>query len=132
MRKTSCGASRRTGKKTVVVKDYEDKLLNGPNDVWLRPDGGIYFTDPFYKRDYWQRGPMEQDVQGRLLSRARPQNPDPRGSDLTQPNGIIGTPDGKTLYVADIDGNKTYSYTIERDGTLSQQAICSAKSAPTA
>ena len=53
-----------TGKKTVVVKDYGGKLLNGPNDVWVRPDGGLYFTDPFYKRDYWKRGPMEQDVEG--------------------------------------------------------------------
>src|SRR5206468_7384910 len=35
------------GKATVVVKDYKGKLLNGPNDVWIRPDGGVYFTDPF-------------------------------------------------------------------------------------
>ena len=110
------------GKKTVVVKDYANKLLNGPNDVWLRPDGGIYFTDPFYKRDYWQRGPIEQDIKAvyyltpdhKKLSRV--------ASDLTMPNGIIGTPDGKTLYVADIDGNKTYSYAIERDGHAQSQA----------
>ena len=50
-----------TGKHTVVLKDYGGKLLNGPNDVWVRPDGGLYFTDPFYKRDYWKRGPKEQD-----------------------------------------------------------------------
>lgn len=49
------------GKVTVLVKDYQGKLLNGPNDVWVRPDGGLYFTDPFYKRDYWKRGPKEQD-----------------------------------------------------------------------
>ena len=36
----------KTKEKTVVVKDYEGKLLNGPNDVWVRPDGGAYFTDP--------------------------------------------------------------------------------------
>src|SRR5208283_4015343 len=46
-------------KVTVVVKDFEGKLLNGPNDVWLRPDGGLYFTDPYYKRPYWKRGPKE-------------------------------------------------------------------------
>ncbi|MCH5374182.1 MAG: SMP-30/gluconolactonase/LRE family protein, partial [Planctomycetes bacterium] len=51
------------GKPTVVVKDYHGKLLNGPNDVWIRPDGGVYFSDPFYKRPYWDRGPQEQDVQ---------------------------------------------------------------------
>ena len=49
--------------KTVVVKDYDGKLLNGPNDVWVRPDGGAYFTDPYYKRPYWTRGPKEQDVE---------------------------------------------------------------------
>ena len=48
---------------TVLVKDYDGKKLNGPNDVWVRPDGGIYFTDPFYKRDYWTRGGMEQPGQ---------------------------------------------------------------------
>src|SRR3954468_7210220 len=49
------------GKVTVVVKDYKGKLLNGPNDIWIRPEGGVYFTDPYYKRDYWKRGPKEQD-----------------------------------------------------------------------
>ena len=47
------------GKVTVVIKDYQGKLLNGPNDVWLRPDGGLYFTDPYYPRPYWKRGPKE-------------------------------------------------------------------------
>ena len=35
-----------TGKHTVVLKDYAGKLLNGPNDVWARPDAACYFTDP--------------------------------------------------------------------------------------
>ena len=52
-----------TKKVTVLVKDYNGKKLNGPNDVWVRPDGGIYITDPFYKRDYWTRGGMEQPGQ---------------------------------------------------------------------
>jgi gluconolactonase len=47
------------GKATVIVKDYQGKLLNGPNDVWIRPGGGLYFTDPYYKRSYWKRGPKE-------------------------------------------------------------------------
>ncbi|MGI4791864.1 MAG: SMP-30/gluconolactonase/LRE family protein [Janthinobacterium lividum] len=51
-------------KSTVIISDYGGKLLNGPNDVWLRPDGGLYLTDPFYQRDYWTRGPKEQDVEG--------------------------------------------------------------------
>jgi gluconolactonase len=111
------------GQKTVVVKDYQGKLLNGPNDVWVRPDGGAYFTDPYYKRDYWKRGPKEQDKEAvyyltpdhKTLARV--------ADDLQQPNGIIGTPDGKTLYVADIRGKKSYVYDIQDDGTLKNKKL---------
>ena len=47
----------------------------------------------------------------------------PVATDLKQPNGIIGTPDGKTLYVADIGARKTYSYTIKPDGTLENKTL---------
>ena len=111
------------GKAAVVVKEYQGKLLNGPNDVWIRPDGGLYFTDPFYPRPYWKRGPKEQDGEHvyylgpdrRLLVRV--------ASDLKQPNGIIGTPDGKTLYVADIAAGRTYSYQIRPDGSLAGKRL---------
>jgi gluconolactonase len=115
-----------TGKHTVITSHYNDKLLNGPNDVWIRHDGGLYFTDPFYKRDYWKRGPIEQDQQavyylppeGKSLTRVT--------DDLEQPNGIIGTPDNKTLYVSDIQAGKTYSYDIQPDGSLTgKRLFCS-------
>ncbi len=107
----------KTKEKTVVVKDYGGKLLNGPNDVWVRPDGGAYFTDPYYKRPYWKRGPQEQDIQGVYYVAPDGKLTRVEGG-LKQPNGIIGTPDGKTLYVADIGGNKTYAYDIQADGSL--------------
>ncbi len=108
---------------TVLVKDFQGKLLNGPNDVWVRPDGGLYITDPLYPRDYWKRGPAAQlprDVyylppNGKALM--------PAIDDMKQPNGIIGTPDGKTLYVSDIDGGKTWSYSIENDGPLANKKL---------
>jgi gluconolactonase len=111
------------GKVTVVLKDHQGKLFNGPNDVWLRPDGGLYFTDPFYRRNYWQRGPAEQDVQAvyylapdhKALKRV--------AADLRQPNGVIGTPDGKTLYVADIGARRTYAYDIQPDGALANKRL---------
>lgn len=111
------------GKVEVVVKDYEGKLLNGPNDLWIRPDGGIYFTDPFYKRSYWKRGPKAQDREcvyylasdHRKLTRV--------AADLTTPNGIIGTADGKTLYVADLGAKKTYVYRIQPDGSLADKRL---------
>lgn len=111
------------GEATVLIKDYKGKLLNGPNDLWIRPDGSIYFTDPLYKRPYWDRGPMEQDGQHVYYL-----SPDRKTltrvvDDLVQPNGIIGTPDGKKLYVADIGARKTYVYDIEEDGSLSSKKL---------
>ena len=111
------------GKVTVVVKDYQERLLGGPNDLWIRPDGGLYFTDPFYKRPYWNRGPQEQDVQGVYYL-----TPDRKklirvAGDLQTPNGIIGTPDGKTLYVADLRAKKTYAYDVRPDGTLADKRL---------
>ena len=111
------------GKVEVVVKEYQGKLLNGPNDVWLRPDGGLYFTDPFYKRDYWKRGPKEQDCEGVFYLAPDRKQLTLVVSDLKQPNGIIGTPDGKTLYVADIAGHKTFAYDIQADGALANKRL---------
>jgi gluconolactonase len=111
-----------SGKPATVLKDYQGKLFNGPNDIWLRPGGGLYFTDPFYKRPYWKRGPKEQPecvyhltADEKTLTRVI--------DDLVQPNGIIGTPDGKLLYVADIGGHKTYRYQIQPDGTLTNKTL---------
>ena len=41
-----------TKKITVLLNHFDKKLFNGPNDVWVDPKGGMYFTDPFYKRDF--------------------------------------------------------------------------------
>ncbi len=111
------------GKATVVVKDSGGKLLNGPNDVWIRPDGGLYLTDPLYKRDYWTRGPMEQPGQYVFFLTPDHKTLRPVATDMTQPNGIIGTPDGRTLYVADIGAGKTYAYDVQKDGALSGKRL---------
>ena len=110
------------GKKRVIVKEYQGKLLNGPNDIWVEPRGGLYFTDPYYQRDYWKRGPKEMpecvyhvSTDGKGLTRV--------ADDLKQPNGIIGTPDGHTLYIADIGAQKTYRYSIQPDGSLKDKTL---------
>ncbi len=108
---------------TFLVKDFDGKLLNGPNDAWVRPDGGIYFTDPFYKRDYWKRGPIEQSCQGVYFLSADKKNLIRVVDNLKQPNGIVGTSDGKTLFIADIGAGKTYRYTIQQDGSLSHKTL---------
>jgi gluconolactonase len=112
------------GKVTVVVKTYEGKLLNGPNDLWIAPSGGVYFSDPLYKRDYWTRNPaMQQDGQHVYYLAPGAKEPVRVTTDLTQPNGIRGTPDGKLLYVADIGARKTYRYKINPDGTLADKTL---------
>jgi len=112
----------KTKQNTVLAKEYDGKLFNGPNDAWIRPDGGIYFTDPFYKRPYWQRGPMEQPSQGVYFLSTDGKLARVEG-DLQQANGIIGTPDGKTLYVADIKAGKTWKYNIQPDGSLTGKRL---------
>jgi len=113
-----------TKKHTVLIKDYQGKLLNGPNDCWQRPDGGIYFTDPLYPREYWTRDPKtQQDKEAVYFLPQGAAAPIRVAEDLKQPNGIIGTPDGRVLYVADIAANKTYVYSIQPDGKLSDKKL---------
>jgi gluconolactonase len=112
------------GKKiTPFSVKYQSNLLNGPNDLWIATDGGIYFTDPYYPRTWWTHKSMPQDLQAvyylapdhKTLTRVI--------NDLVQPNGIVGTPDGKILFVADVEGNKTWSYTINNDHSLSDKKL---------
>ena len=107
----------------VVFENFDDKHLNGPNDLWVTPDGGIYFTDPYYHRDYWQEGHTEdQDARG--VYYLSPEGEVKRViDDYKQPNGLIGTPDGKLLYVADINDRKIWKYEIEEDGTLANKTF---------
>jgi gluconolactonase len=109
-------------KVTVLVKDYKGKLLNGPNDVFVTSKGKIYFTDPYYQREYWKRKSPDLDGQKVYYLKGK-NNPVVVCDNLKKPNGIVGTPDGRYLYVADIEGNKTYRFTIEADGSLSDQAL---------
>lgn len=107
----------------LIHSGYNGKLLNAPNDLWIAPNGGIYFTDPYYHRDWWDKGRIqEQETRGvyyvtttgeikRVIN------------DYIQPNGLIGTPDGKTLYVADIEDNKIWKYNIQADGTLADKTF---------
>ncbi len=105
----------------VLTDNFDGKKLNGPNDIWVHPDGTIYFTDPYYQRPWWNRTEMEQEAQQVYLIRPGEQEVLLAATGLVQPNGIIGTKDGKYLYVADIGDSKTYRYTIGADGSLSER-----------
>jgi gluconolactonase len=108
---------------TVLVAGYRGKKLNGPNDLWVHPAGGIYFTDPFYKRDYWTRTEKEIPEENVYYLSADKKDLSVAMNDFVRPNGIVGTGDGKTLYVADIGAGKTYSFTIQPDGTLTNKKV---------
>jgi len=111
------------GKVTILLKDFEGHRFNGPNDLWEDLKGGIYFTDPYYQRPYWNR--TSPDIKGEkvyYLAKGKKQAV-VVADDLEQPNGIVGTPDGKFLYVADIKAGKTYKYTTNADGSLSNKQL---------
>lgn len=108
---------------TVLVNDYQGHLMNGPNDVWVAPNGGIYITDPYYQRDYWARKKPDLASQDVYYLPKGSHTPVIVIGDMKQPNGIVGTPDGKYLYIADIASNKTYKYTIQPDGKLTDKQL---------
>ncbi len=107
------------GKVTVLANDYDGKKLNSPNDLWIDPQGGIYFSDP----RYGDMSDLEQDgfhvyylsPDRKKLTRVV--------DDMVKPNGVLGTKDGKLLYVADAGDGKTYVYKILGSGQLGERKL---------
>jgi gluconolactonase len=102
---------------TVLADEYNGKRFNEPNDLWIDPLGGIYFTDPAYQSSVVQDGehvyylsPDSSQVT-RVIS------------DMVRPNGIVGTVDGTTLYVTDHSAGQTFVYYINADSTLSNKRL---------
>jgi len=110
-------------KVTVLLSNYDGHRLNGPNDLWIDAKGGIYFTDPYYQREYWDRKQPEIDGQKVYYLAKGKKEAVIVDDQLKQPNGIVGTPDGKTLYVADIGDWKMYKYHINEDASLSDREL---------
>jgi gluconolactonase len=107
------------GNVTVLADKYDGKPFNSLNDLWIDPKDGVYFTDPRYGR----RDNMEQDGEHVYYL-----TPDRKKvirviDDMVRPNGVIGTRNGKKLYVADHGGKKTFVYKINEDGTLSNKKL---------
>jgi len=131
------------GSHVVLVNNYGGKLLNGPNDVWINPaSGGMYITDPIFPRAYWDANDPRQQPWEPTHSEQAPVGKGgyvyylpPGGSSLVRvtteamgwdsnswPNGVVGTPDGKKLYVNKWNyDNKggTWVFDINSDGSLS-------------
>jgi len=112
-------------KVTVLVKDFNGYMLNGPNDLWIAPNGGIYLSDPYFQRDWWKRKAPDPGITGDKVYYLAPGSSKLVLADTSvkKPNGITGTPDGKWLYVADMGVWKTYRYKINADGSLTDKTL---------
>ena len=113
----------KTKKHEVLAHKYNNARLNSTNDLWVHPDGGIFFTDPFYKRKWWTHSNPTQD--GQHVYYLHPQTGELTRvlDNLVQPNGLIGTQDGRTLYISDIKAQKIYQYKIQNNGVLSDRKL---------
>ncbi|MDX1543072.1 MAG: SMP-30/gluconolactonase/LRE family protein [Christiangramia sp.] len=107
----------------VLVDNYKNKRLNGPNDLWVDANGGIYFTDPYYQRDYWKR--QKPDIDKQRVYYLTPDKKEVKivADDLVKPNGIIGSRENAVLYIADIGAGMTYSYRLSKNGGLTDKNI---------
>ena len=104
------------GTVTPIAERFEGALLNQPNDIAVRSDGTIYFTDPLYA-DY----PAELDFRG--VFRIAPDGnltAERRGATTEAPNGIVLSPDETLLYVANWADSLVWRFDVAADGSLSE------------
>ncbi|CAA9576742.1 MAG: Gluconolactonase [uncultured Thermomicrobiales bacterium] len=110
---------------TVIADRYDGKRLNSPNDVAVRSDGSVWFTDPAYGIDSDYEGHRaESEIGGNHVYRVEPASGEVRivADDFDRPNGIAFSIDEKQLYVTDTGSAKTRHmrvFDVGDDGTLS-------------
>jgi gluconolactonase len=109
------------GSMTTLASHYGDKELNSPNDVVVRSDGTIFFTDPIFGRVEYFGVPREQqlDIQG--VYRIDPDGSGPHllVSDFSQPNGLSLSLDESQLYINDTPNFHIREFDVVADGSLS-------------
>ena len=109
----------KNGKQEVLAARFDGKRLNAPNDIAVRHDGHVYFTDPAFGNQEDTReldfyGVFHMTPKGELEAVAKWK---------TRPNGIALSPNGKTLYVSDSDSRCVRAYEIDRSGGASGERI---------
>ncbi|WBB78719.1 SMP-30/gluconolactonase/LRE family protein [Micromonospora sp. WMMD882] len=103
----------------VVAANYQGRAFNSPNDVAVRSDGVVYFTDPNF-----QRGNRPDQMNGRTsVFRVAGGQVHLVDDTLRQPNGISLAPDGATLYVAAYSENRIYRYVVQADGSTGARSV---------
>lgn len=107
------------GKIDVIAEKFEGRRLNAPNDITVRHDNHVYFTDPAFGSQLDARelnffGIYHITPKGELEIVAKPKG---------RPNGIALSPDGKILYVANSDEKKIYAYGLDRNGAASNERV---------
>jgi gluconolactonase len=106
---------------TVLASHYEGKELNSPNDVVVRSDGAIYFTDPTYGRVEYYGRPRECELAFRGVYRVQPDTGAITllADDFAQPNGLCFSADERRLFVNDTERQHIRVFDVKSDGTLS-------------
>jgi sugar lactone lactonase YvrE len=107
------------GTPEVLAQSWQGKKLNAPNDIVVRKDGHVYFTDPAFGNQLDTReldfyGVFHVSPKGELSLAAKWK---------TRPNGIALSPNGRTLYVTDSDERTVRAYDIEKDGMPANERI---------
>jgi gluconolactonase len=106
------------GSLTVIASKFEGKRLNDPNDIVVRRDGQVYFSDPAPKDSLEH---FELGYAG--VYHVTPQGKISLISKMARPNGVALTPDGRTLYVADTTERKIMAYDLDANGNASWERI---------
>lgn len=107
------------GRVEVLAARFEGKRLNAPNDIVVRRDGDVYFTDPAFGS---QEDAKELDFYG--VYRITPKGElEAIGRWKTRPNGIALAPNGRTLYVSDSDRRTVRAYDLDGKGAASNERV---------
>jgi len=113
----------KNGKVEVIAARFEGKRFNAPNDIVVRRDGNVYFTDPAFGN---QEDTRELDFYGVFRVTTRGQV-EAVAKWETRPNGLALSPNGRTLYVSDSDGQSIHAFDLDRAGAGSNERVVISK-----
>ncbi len=113
------------GSITVLASHYKGKELNSPNDVIVKSDGAIYFTDPIFGRVEYYGVPREQELSHQGVYRVNPDGSDLTllASDFEQPNGLTFSLDESRLFVNDTPKGHIRVFDVKPDGDLTNSRV---------